>query len=182
MCLWKHFMQEDPMSRRDVSTVILGLQGWEIMDQGMVVDQETEDLTIHIVATMGTGYRCSRCGAGMLFAYDHMETRHIRDFPWAGRRCDLELTLARVDCPTCGVAVEGLSWLEPSARHTLRYEKYVARLCSLMPATDVAELEGLVWHVALLVNDVSAPMATHASRAQDFGREDRKLMLMSGRL
>lgn len=131
------------MSRRDVSTVILGLQGWEIMDQGMVVDQETEDLTIHIVATMGTGYRCSRCGAGMLFAYDHMETRHIRDFPWAGRRCDLELTLARVDCPTCGVAVEGLSWLEPSARHTLRYEKYVARLCSLMPATDVAEMEGL---------------------------------------
>jgi hypothetical protein len=37
-------------------------------------------------------------------------------------------------------------------------------------------------HVALLVNDVSGSLATHASRAQDLGREDRKLMLMSGRV
>jgi transposase len=41
------------------------------------------------------------------------------------------------------VVVERLEWLEPYARRTLRYERYVAMLCGLMPVVDVAELEGL---------------------------------------
>ena len=36
--------------------------------------------------------------------------REVRDFPWAGRRCKLEVTLARVDCPVCRkIAVEAVS-------------------------------------------------------------------------
>jgi len=39
--------------------------------------------------------------------------------------------------------VEGLDWIDRYARHTIRYEKYVAKLCDLLPATDVAQLESL---------------------------------------
>jgi transposase len=130
------------MSERDQSTWILGLQGWEVTENG--VREEDGELMLSIVPVRGRGYICSECGAGTLIAYDHLETRRVRDFPWAGRRCELEVTLARVDCPVCGkIAVEAPGWVEPYARQTLRYEKYVAALCSLMPVTDVADLEGL---------------------------------------
>jgi transposase len=130
------------MSERDQNTWILGLQGWEVMDHG--VREDGGELLLSVVHTRGSGYTCSECGAGVLIAYDHLEPRQIRDFPWAGRRCQLEVTLARVDCPECGkIAVEAVSWLEPYARQTLRYEKYVAGLCSLMSGTDVADIEGL---------------------------------------
>jgi len=80
----------------------------------------------------------------VLFAYDHLAPRRVRDFPWAGRPCELEVVLARVECPACrAIAVEAAEWVEPHGRQTKRYERYVAGLCSLMPATDVAELEGL---------------------------------------
>jgi transposase len=36
-----------------------------------------------------------------------------------------------------------LDWVEPYARHTVRYQKYVAGLCDMLPALDVAEWEGL---------------------------------------
>jgi len=130
------------MSKTNIISLVLGLQGWEIMPDG--VEMNESGLRLSIVHTQGTGYRCSRCGAGALLPYDHMEPRLIRDFPWAGRPCELSVTLARVSCLECGVVtVEGLDWLESSARHTLRYERYVAGLCSLMPATDVADHEGL---------------------------------------
>lgn len=131
------------MSRQDENTLVLGLQGWEIMNHGISIEEDG-GMVISITPIPGTGYRCSRCGEGVLIAYDHLETRRIRDFPWAGRRCELEVALARVECPACkAVAVQGLDWLETSARQTLRYERYVAQLCSLMTGTDVADLEGL---------------------------------------
>jgi len=80
----------------------------------------------------------------VLFAYDHEPVRRIRDFPLWGRRCWLEVALARVWCGRCGaVVVERLEWVEPYARQTLRYERYVASLCGLMPVLDVARLEGV---------------------------------------
>jgi len=130
------------MSERDQTTWILGLQGWEVVEDG--VREEDGALVLSIAHAQGSGYTCGECGARVLIGYDHLETRRVRDFPWAGRRCELEVTLARVDCPDCGkVAVEGAGWVEPYSRLTLRYEKYVAALCSLMPVTDVAAMEGL---------------------------------------
>jgi len=143
MLLSGNIKQEEPMSRQNQSTLILGLQGWEIMSDGVRIE-ETGEMVISITPISGTGYRCSHCGEGVLIAYDHLETRRIRDFPWAGRRCELEVALARVDCPAChAISVQRLDWLEPHARQTVRYERYVAGLCSLMPATDVADHEGL---------------------------------------
>ena len=130
------------MSEDHQSTWILGLQGWVVGRQGVRLDGGT--LVLSVEHAPGTGYRCSRCGEGVLFAYDHLPPRRIRDFPWAGRPCELEVTLARVECAACqAIAVEAVEWVETYGRQTERYERYVAGLCSLMPATDVEDLEGL---------------------------------------
>ena len=130
------------MSADHQSTWILGLQGWTVKRSGVRLDGEV--LVLSLERAPGRGYRCRRCGEGVLFAYDHLEPRRIRDFPWAGRPCELEVTLARVACPSChAIAVEAVEWVQPYGRQTERYERYVAGLCSLMPATDVAALEGL---------------------------------------
>jgi transposase len=129
------------MSQYERISELLGLQGFEVVENGMEIG-ETE-VVVTVARREGTLYRCSGCGQGFLFAYDHVPTRRVRDFPVWGRRCWIEFTPARVDCPACGVHVEGLDWLEPRERQTLRYERYISVLCELMPALDVAELEGL---------------------------------------
>jgi len=130
------------MSADHQSTWILGLQGWVVANQGVRLEDGT--LVLRVEHAPGSGYHCRRCGAGVLFAYDHLPPRRIRDFPWAGHPCELEVTLARVACPACrAIAVEAAEWVEPYARQTERYARYVAGLCSLMPVTDVADLEGL---------------------------------------
>ena len=130
------------MSVDQQSTWILGFQGWVVARPGVRMDGGT--LVLPVEHARGSGYRCRRCGEGVLFAYDHLPRRRIRDFPWAGHPCELEVTLARVECPACHVvAAEAAEGVEAYARHTERYERYVAGLCSLMPATDVADLEGL---------------------------------------
>jgi len=67
----------------------------------------------------------------------------VRDFPVWGRRSFLSVRIARVNCPRCGIVIERLDWLEKYARQTLRYEKYVARLCDYLPVLDVADIEQL---------------------------------------
>jgi transposase len=122
-------------------TDLLGIQGWEVQAGG--VRLEDGAVIVRIRRRPGTGFRCGQCGEGLLFAYDSYPPRRIRDFPVWARPCFLEAELVRVDCPQCGVTIEGLEWVERWARQTVRYEKYVARLCDLLPVTDVAALEGL---------------------------------------
>jgi transposase len=129
------------MSRRKLINDLLGIQGWEILEEYVVV--RAEEVVVPIVRSKGTSYRCGKCGGVCLLAYDHGVVRRVRDFPVWGRRCWLEFSPARVDCLACGVHVEGLDWIEPHERQTLRYERYVAALCELLPALDVAELERL---------------------------------------
>ena len=127
------------MSQKSLFTDLLGIQGWEVES----VQEEGEDVVVGIRRRQGAGYRCGRCGEGLLFAYDSRGPRRIRDFPIWGRRCFLEVELMRVDCPRCGVVIEGQAWVEPYARYSMRYEKYIAGLCDMLPALDVAAWEGL---------------------------------------
>ena len=129
------------MSLRRVCTELLGIQGWEIEVDGVAIEEDA--LVIQIRRRPGCGYRCGRCGEGLLFGYDQQPARRVRDFPWAGRPCYLEVSFARVDCPSCGVVVEGVDWIEPWSRYTVRYERYVASLCDMLPVTDVTEITGL---------------------------------------
>lgn len=129
------------MSQRQIITDLLGIQGWEVEAGGIAV--EGEEVVVKVRPVAGRGYRCSGCGEGYLFAYDHLPERRVRDFPVWGRCCYLRMRRARVNCAQCGVCAEKLEWLEEQQRQTLRYERYVAHLCDLLPVLDVAELEGL---------------------------------------
>jgi transposase len=122
-------------------TDLLGLQGWEVVENGVAIEEDC--VVIAIARCQGTNYCCGGCGQGFLFAYDHLASRRVRDFPVCGRRCYVEFTPARVACEQCGVHVETLDWVDGHQRCTLRYERYVAALCGILPALDVAELEGL---------------------------------------
>ena len=128
------------MSHGNDFTKLLGLQGWRLGDDCFRVSDE--EVFVAIEREPGVGCVCSECGRRGLTAYDHCE-RTVRDFPVYGRRSYLVFMEARVDCPDCGVHREKLSWLDPCQRQTVRYEKYVALLCGVLPALDVAELEGL---------------------------------------
>jgi len=123
-----------------VYTDLLGIQGWEIQPDGIDLDAE---VIVRIRPRMHLPHSCHRCRKTDLPVYDRLPTRLVRDFPIWGRRCWLEVQPVRVNCPDCGVGVEALDWLEPYARQTVRYEKYVARLCDLLPVLDVCRLEGL---------------------------------------
>ena len=129
------------MSHYEGINELLDLQGFEVVEDGVEIGEE--EVVVQVARKEGTLYRCSRCAQGFLFAYDHLATRRVRDLPAWGRRTWIAFTPARVDCPECGVHVEGLDWIEPRERQTLRYERYVALLCELMPALDVAALEML---------------------------------------
>ena len=127
------------MARNKVCTDLLGIQGWEVT----AVEIEDADVIVSVRRKAEAGTICSGCGQPTLFVYDHYAQRRVRDFPAWGRRCFLSVRVARVDCPDCGVVSERLDWLEKGCRRTVRYEKYVARLCDYMPVLDVAEIEGL---------------------------------------
>lgn len=129
------------MSRRDYVTDLLGIQGWEVEPGGVNICEG--EVVVRIRRGEGSGYFCGSCGEGMLFAYDHLAERRVRDFSVWGKACYLQFRRARVDCPRCGVCAERLTWIDDQQRQTLRYERYVAHLCDLLPALDVAELEGL---------------------------------------
>ena len=129
------------MSRSSLFTDLLGIQGWGVVAGGIRIEDDGS-VTVRIDRRRA-GYRCGQCGEGLLFSYDRQAPRRIRDFPIWGRQCYLEVEFVRVDCARCGVVVEGLDWVERYARQTIRYEKYVAGLCDLLPVSDVAALEGL---------------------------------------
>ena len=82
------------MSQRQLISELLGLQGWEVMEDEVRIEEE--EFVVPVVRQEGTEFPCSGCGQGFLFAYDYQSTRRVRDFPVWGRRCYLEFTPARV--------------------------------------------------------------------------------------
>ncbi len=129
------------MSPEQIISDMLGLQGWEIVEHGVSI--EADRVVVSIERCGGTGYQCSRCGQRFLYAYDQLAPRVVRDFSVWGRASYLRFRPARVGCGKCGVHVEGLEWIDPDQHQTLRYERYIATLCHILPALDVAEHEGL---------------------------------------
>jgi len=71
------------MYQRQIITDLLGLQGWEVVDNG--VEMEGESVVVSIRRRPGSGYGCRGWGQMFLFCHDHLETRRVRDFPvWGG--------------------------------------------------------------------------------------------------
>jgi len=129
------------MSQTEYFTNILGIQDWEVIPEKSIVGKNT--IIIEVRHRKGSGYHCSCCKEGVLFAYDHLPERLIRDFPVFGKACYLKVRRARILCSHCGVVVENLPWVDDYQHLTLRYERYLAHLGDIFPALEVAELDGL---------------------------------------
>jgi len=59
-------LEETTMSQMEGITELLGLQGWEAVEDGVSIEEER--VVISIARCAETGYRCARCGQGFLFA------------------------------------------------------------------------------------------------------------------
>lgn len=88
--------------------------------------------------------RCGRCQASFQRVHS-WHTRMIRDLPMAGSQVVLRLRYRKGDCPTCGITVEYHEFVEPYARVTSRFARYVASLCQMLPLTQVATHVHLSW-------------------------------------
>ena len=129
------------MSRKHIVTELLGIQGWEVEPGAIRIEGTT--VRIGIRRQKGRGYCCGVCGTKYLWPHDGPCRRAVRDFPVWGRQTFLEFDEYRVRCDKCGTHVEAFDWIEACQRQTLRYERYVAELCNILPVLDVADWEGL---------------------------------------
>src|SRR5690349_955876 len=80
---------------------------------------------------------CPRCG--QLSAQVHQyHTRLVRDLPWVGLRCVLQLVRRRFKCAACARPfTEPLAALAPRARTTARY---AAHLLAAVRTTTIAQV------------------------------------------
>lgn len=117
------------------------------VDQQVTAVSETQVQSIITLAPdEGALPVCSVCGTegGRMHMYG---TRRVRDLNLAHARVDLVVPNRKMRCAGCGtIRTEGHDFLAPYRRHTLRFEKYVAELCRVMPIKHVAEHVGLSWH------------------------------------
>lgn len=87
---------------------------------------------------------CSGCGQTVERGYDSRR-QYLRDLSCFEYSTYLFLEKFRVDCPSCGVRVEELSFARVFSHCTKRFEDYVAKLCEILPVSQVAELCNLDW-------------------------------------
>lgn len=103
---------------------------------------EENDLVVE-VATRGRS-RCSRCGRKCP-RYDRLKPRRWRDLDALGHRVYLEGPLWRVSCAKCGVVVEAVSWADPGAGFTHRFEEFVAWLAQRCDKTTIQRQMRIAW-------------------------------------
>jgi len=129
------------MSHEQCITDLLGIQGWEVVQDGIEIEKNA--VFVRIQRKAGTPFEFAKCGTRYLFCHEKSRPQVVRDFPIWGRKCYLIFGEVRVACDHCGVHVERLSWIDPHQRQTLHYEKYEARLYEILPVLYVASWEGL---------------------------------------
>lgn len=118
---------------------ILGLPGvWvcsvAFTDQGLVLGLRRR---------RGRRYRCP-CGYSTQARYD-LARRRWRHLDFGATKVWLEADIARVDCPSCGVRTELVSWARPGARHTRDFQIVSCWLAQRMDKTSVARLLRCSW-------------------------------------
>ena len=130
--------------------VIEALGGWEGYRVGAIDTREAEgdsggkEVWIELLCLDASSFVCGGCGDSCRQVHDYSE-RWIRDLPILGAETWLSVRRRRVVCPSCGIRIEDLPWLDPYARMTRRFIEYVTKLCELLPIKHVADLLGLSW-------------------------------------
>lgn len=89
--------------------------------------------------------RCGRCGKLTRRVHD-THSRRVRERDLFDHRVWLEVPVRRVVCPSCGVRVEQIKWLDGRRHMTVALRHYAEALVRVLPVKHVADLLGLHWH------------------------------------
>ena len=89
---------------------------------------------------------CAGCGqTGRHLQVHGRRVKRWRHLDLGATRCVIECELRRLRCPTCGIALEPVSWARPGAQHTRDFEDVVAWLAQQMARTQITRLLRVGW-------------------------------------
>lgn len=88
--------------------------------------------------------RCSGCGRKRP-GYDRLPVRTWRHLDFGGWQILLEASLARVECPSCGIVVEQVSFADPRSRFTKTFEDLVGWMALKCDKTMIANYMRVTW-------------------------------------
>jgi len=131
------------MQQKDYITKLLGFQGFFVTD--MEIRRERDiDKVILILDRIKGRHICSGCGKELTTYYDSriQEIRHLHLFKYL---TILLFEKVRVKCPTCGVKVERLEFIDKYARVTQELSHQTSELCKVMSIEDVSTFQSLHW-------------------------------------
>jgi transposase len=109
-----------------------------------VLSVREEDAIIVIEVKPRGRARCSRCGKKRP-RYDRLPKRTWRHLDFGPWRVFLKAALSRVDCTTCGVTVEQVSFAEPRSGFTALFEEQVGWLLQRCDKTMIVNFLGIAW-------------------------------------
>lgn len=87
---------------------------------------------------------CSRCGQ-VCPGYDTLDPRRFEFVPLWGIPVRFLYAMRRVNCPCCGVVVEGVPWAEGKHHLTKSYAWFLARWAKRLCWSDVAQSFQTTW-------------------------------------
>ena len=106
------------------------------------LEQPTIEITMR---ARGNGLAmCSGCGC-RCSSYDALPARHFDFIPLWLIPVVLIYSMRRVNCPTCGVKVERVPWVEGKSRLTIDYQWFLAGWARRMSWKEVSESFRVSW-------------------------------------
>ena len=127
------------------------------------VEEADNCMRVHIDRLGSRLLRCGVCGKRCREVHDIRKQREWRDLSMRKLPLKLLYRPRRVECPRCGVRVEGFPWAEPWARVTTALSNAVAVLARELSWKGTAREYGLNWK----------SVATIVKRAVQYGLKHR---------
>jgi len=130
------------MQQVDYITRLLGFQGFYVRGMEIEKDRDVEKVILEL-GRKGR-YICSGCGQQVYSRHSSyiQEARHLHLWKYP---TVLRFEKVKVRCPTCGVRVEKLDFLDKYARLTKELFHQAGELCKVMTVEAVTSFECLNW-------------------------------------
>lgn len=101
-------------------------------------------IEVDLRARKSTKGICSQCGKPAP-GYDTLEERKFEFIPIWGFLVFFNYTMRRVECPKCGVRVEGVPWADGKRHQTKTYMQFLAHWAKKLSWKEVAESFQTSW-------------------------------------
>ncbi len=111
----------------------------------IIVNETGQETQVVVVPNKRYAARCSKCLKKRSNIHSH-HIRYIYDLPIAESVVKLEIHYRKVLCPSCGIRIEHIDFVEPYGHVTKRFAQYIASLCKVMTIRDVAQHVKLSWY------------------------------------